>query len=349
MTGYPQRTFVYDDTSFTNTTTDKVLYLLGTADGIYSSISVVEASGAPISGVLVQVEREISGVWTLLTQGNTDSSGLVTFWVNPNYLHRITATKSGYTSVQVSVTPTQSVYTITMTTGTGEAVYNSSVEGLWWEAYPGSGTLKPQINQEFNATVWATAGTVALENCKFELLNSTNISQVLTSTTGVTNVTYCYLDLTYTTREDENIFGRLSVDTDKTDGYVILDTDYKWILIDIDTKGWRTITSFFSELKDLAEFGEGNEAEFSRIILFFLITTILMGVFIFFSGIELSSEGASILIIWVIILIASVSGFLTFKSGTDNIAGFFEQYGFALISTIYVIGFMLTKLRKSME
>jgi len=343
-TGYPQRTFAYDDQALSNTTTHQTLYLLASADGIYSSIAVQSSVGVGISGVLVVIEREIGGVFTIISQGTTGSDGLVTFWVNPNYVHRITATKTGYTSVQVSITPSQSIYTILMGT-VGSGAFNSSQEGLKWFISPAIGPLEPRINQKFNATI-ISDGTKTIVNCSFELLNEGNLT-VLTTDTDATNSTYCFMDITYTTTNNQNIFGRLSVDTG--DGLFILDTDYKWILVDLDLKSWRTLTSFFSDLKDLSEFGEGNEAEFNRYVLFFLVTTILLAAFMFFSGVELQNPGANLIIIWGIVAIASFGGFLTFESGIDNIAPFFEQFGFFIMLTLLLGGVYLNLLRKTMD
>jgi len=188
-----------------------------------------------------------------------------------------------------------------------------------------------------------------LEDCKFELLNASNISQVLATDTGIVNTTYCYLTMTYTTVNNQKIYGRISVDTTDSTGFFILDTDWKWILMDLDLKGWRTITSFFSELKDLSEFGEGNEAEFNRFVLFFLITTIFMGVFIYFSGVELISPGWVILIIWGITIFASAGGFMTVDSGSERILPFFEQWGFCFIISFLAGGLWMNELRKSLN
>jgi hypothetical protein len=209
-----------------------------------------------------------------------------------------------------------------------------------------SGQLTAGSNQKFNATVGAYYAD--LENCRFELLNVSNISQVMSSTTSITNSSYCFLNLTYTTTKNQNLFGRLSVDTTSTDGFVIIDADWKWILIDINSsKSWMGVTSFFSDLKDLSEWGEGNEAEFSRIVFFFLITTICIGLFIYFSGVEISNPGLSGIIIWAIVLFASLGSFLTFDSGSSNIAPALEQYGFFLIYSLLICGYVLGLLRRT--
>lgn len=343
---FPQRTYSLDDQALTNTTTQQVLYLLGTDDGIYSSINVIESTGTVISGVLVTSERQISDVWTTIGQATTGDDGLVTFWNNPNYAHRITASKTGYTSAQVTITPSQSLYTLTMQKTAGNASYTAPIPGLKWEVYPVSGVLTPGT-YNFNATVTSSEGN--LENCKFELISSSNLSNVLATNTAFTNSSYCYLTVSYAVIKDQNMFGRLSVDTTETDSFVIVYADWKWIIIDIDKKSWRTITSFFGDFKTIGEFGEGNEGEFSRIVLFFFFVTLFVGLFNYFSGAELSNPGMTLLIIWIIVVVASVGGFLTFESGSDNVTSLVEQFGFMIIFTISVIGYSLSMLRRAHE
>ena len=347
-TGYPLRTFQYDDKILTNTTTNQILYLLNSSVGIYSSIQVVDVGGAPVSGVLVTLEREISGSFTVIEQGVTDSSGLVTFWVNPNFDHRVTAVKTGYSTAQVTIRPSQSIYTLTLGSSSGASAYNSSVEGLRWIVYPKIGTIDVGT-YNFNVTV--TSFDVALENCKFELLNVTNSSQVLASdTSAATNDTYCFSDFSYTLSEDVNIFGRLSVDTEDTDGYIIVNSDWKWITIDIDKKSWRSISSFFEELKTLNEFGDtSNKRDFSRIVFFFLIATISIGLFTHFSGFEIQNPGISVIIIALIILFASAGGFLTFDSASDNVSPFIEQWGFFIIFLGLCLGYTFNTIRRHGE
>ena len=342
--GYPLRTFTYDEQSLTNTTLNKILYLLSTTDGIYSSISVIESSGASIEGVVIQVERQFSGVWTLISQDTTGSDGVATFWVNPNFQHRLTATKTNYITTQVTITPSQTLYTLTMQRTTGEAEYDSDIPGLVYTSRPAVGPTVPGA-RNFNITIWSSEEN--LENCKFELINASNTSQVFDSDTSITNSSYCFININYNLEENTIMFGRLSVDTTETTGFVIIDTDLKWIGLAIDVKEWRTIKSFFADLITLSEFGEGEEAEFSRIVTFFLIATIIFGVIIYLSGGELTSPGIASILIWGIVLFASAGGFLTVDLGSPNVNTFIEQYAFSFLFTITMINYFLTTIRRA--
>lgn len=345
-TSYPQRTYALDDEVLTNTTTNTVLYLLNSADGIYSSINTITSAGNVIAGVLVTIEREISGSWTTLGQGLTGDDGLITFWVNPNYVHRITAVKSGYTTTQNTISPSQSLYTLTMVSTSANASYTSPISGLEWAVYPGSGPIKPGA-YNFNATI--TSENTNLEDCKLELLSASNLSNVLASGTNLTNSTHCYISFSYTVVENTDFFGRLSVDTTNTTGFAIVDSDWKWISIDINKTSWRTITSFFEDVTTISEFGEGNKGEFSRIIMFFLFSAIAIGVFNYFTGTELSNPGISIFLLWGLVLVASIGGFLTFDSGSDNVYPTMEKFGFFFILTIFITGYGLNIIRRANE
>ncbi len=108
--GYPQRK--YDASSdLTNTTTNKILYLLSSADGIYALIQVVDQDGDAVIGAEVTVERDFSGVSTVVGQETTDSAGTVTFWVNPDYDHTFTFVSTDCTGETVTIRPTQTQYT----------------------------------------------------------------------------------------------------------------------------------------------------------------------------------------------------------------------------------------------
>lgn len=348
--GYPLRTYQTASITLTNVSTKKTLYLLGTSSGaIYSSIRTAAISGAAISGVTITYERQIGGVWTLIGEEVTGDDGIATFWVDPNYQYRFTATKSGYTTVQVTIQPAESQYTIVMTTGTSDT-FTSDISGIKWEIDPGIGELQPKSNQKFNATVYASKGN--LESCKLELINATNLSQALASDTSVSNGTYCFTDLTYTTVKGVRYFGKLSLDTTNSTGYFVVDSDFMWVIWDIKNGSSNLkFTSLFNDIRSISDFGTGTEGEFGRLVMFFLIMTMIIGVFTFFSGVELSNPGVSIILIWVIVFFASVGGFFTYTSGASNLTAgtttWFATYGLLIVYTILTAGYIFSLFRRT--
>jgi len=111
---YPQRTFESEDITLTNETTNKTLYLLGTADGLYVTFQVINPAEQTVSGVSVTATREIDGEDIVVANGITGDDGGVTFWLNPDFVHDFTFVKDGYETYESSYVPTQSSYTITL-------------------------------------------------------------------------------------------------------------------------------------------------------------------------------------------------------------------------------------------
>ncbi|GAG90480.1 unnamed protein product, partial [marine sediment metagenome] len=79
-----------------NTTTHTTLQLSGTANGAYITLQILTKSDNPISGVNVQVERKISGAWTVVGNGVSDDAGQVVFFLDQTLDHKFTITHDDY-------------------------------------------------------------------------------------------------------------------------------------------------------------------------------------------------------------------------------------------------------------
>ncbi|GAJ05715.1 unnamed protein product, partial [marine sediment metagenome] len=233
-----------------------------------------------------------------------------TFWLDPDYDHKITATKTGYSSVQVTHRPTQSIYTIVMGATAGDAEYESDYEGLDWIIKPTSGPLTANNSYLFTFNLTATKSN--LVNCKMEI---TNITQtILASAAGCTDSSQINLSLTFNVSDHPYLYGRYSVDVG--DGYFTVDTDAYWIIFEETlniTSG--TLKNFFEHLSDFSTirvFGEEeHKSEFSRIILFFLVLFIAMGSISYSTGWEMQTQGGALLVLFPVVLFASIGGFFT--------------------------------------
>jgi len=343
-TTYPQRTYSVSDLSLTNVTTHQTLYMLSTADGIYSSLSIIDVGGHSVEGVAVTIERQVSGVWVVVGQSTSGSDGGVTFWVNPDYSHRITSIKTGYVTAQVNVQLTQAIYTLVMQL-IGAVDYDSG--GIDTVQYIYNPSVGPISNGTHSVNVTVTAdGT--LENCKYELLNSTNKSQVLATGTSLTNSSYCRINHVYTFISGNNVFGRLSIDTINTTGFVVIDSDSFYAPFGTVTMPtWRHASNFFSEFADMSEFGEdSNQQMFSKFMFFFIVASILIGVFFYFTDANIDNSIYGIIVIFAITLIASVGGFFTIElGGTYPGAAMFEKYAFVIGFAFIAISMMIKQYR----
>jgi len=333
--GFPQRRFTSTSSLGINASFNQTLYLLPSADGIYSVYQVQTSAGSGLSNVEVTVEKKIGGIWTLVESGTTDSAGSVTFWLNPDFDHRFTFTKTGYVSQQVTIRPSSSTYTLIMTKSTGDAQYTLSTEGVKWIISPAPGVLDPNLTYTFEFNITSTNSN--LTGCKFELKNTTT---VLSTTTGCTAGEE-NLSTTFNVSSYREIWGVYYLDMG--DGYIIVDGDAKWSMIETDIPPRGTLKAFFTHLRDIPQFGgEGGRAEYSRIVLFFLIFTILVGVLTSTTNWDLLTGGGGIGIMALGIIFASVAGFFTMNV-TAGRSDFLDQYSLALIVGLLYAGWYFHK------
>lgn len=338
--GYPQRRWTYD-TDLTNTTKNQTLYLLGTADGIYSIYQVQTNAGSAISGVEVQVERQFSGTWTLVEQGTTDGSGAVTFWLNSDYDHRLTFTKSGYTSVQETLRPSSSTYTVIMDTTDEDVAYNAthSLRGIKYSYSPPSGRLAK--NTVYTFTFNVTSSLSNLVNYSMQILNESDT--ILNRTSGST-AAGGNLSLTLNTSISNKLWGKYYVDVGG--GMVVIDNDAYWLTNITDYTPERgTLWHFFNYARNLDEFGgEDNRTEFTRVVGFFLVLTILLAALCYTSGWDFASPGGMLTLILGAVWIGSFTGFLTLTgiSPWDVI----DKYAMAFIVSLVWVGHSVNTVRR---
>ena len=141
--------------------TEKILYLLNSADGIYVTYQVLDSIGNHLSNVNVKVTRLLNGETLEVGNGYTDSSGAITFWMNPDFLNTIVFTKSGYITYTLNQFPTQSIYTLTLGT-TSSAGINDYIKGMTFSISPQTGkTLEANTNYYFNFTLNSTYWNVS--------------------------------------------------------------------------------------------------------------------------------------------------------------------------------------------
>lgn len=333
-TGYPQRKYD-DDTSLTNTTTHKTLYLLSSSDGIYSSLQVLDGNGDTVDGVSVTIERPFSGVWTVVGKETTDGSGLVTFWINPDYDHRYTLEKSGCTTTSETVRPTQTTYTTTMDcTGASGDIYVSNIEGIKYFILPLSGLISTgQTN--FSFELYSSKGNIV--GSKFEIVNLSNY--VLTSVSSACASSRCTISTLYNVTFLGNIKGRYYVNTGN--GYILLDADAHWMNVNI-TEQDGTFKQFWLDLSrlfdDWHEEGEDttNTSDFNRIVFIFLFLAIGLSVFNKLTGFDSSNPGSFMIFLTVVVLLGSIAGH-------TDLNGFFylDNFGRSRFINNYIVFFFV--------
>jgi len=340
-TTYPQRIYNPTLTSYTNTTTNKILYLLSSTDGIYTTFQVLDSSNRPLNGVDATVVRTIDEESVTVGTGTTDSAGSVTFWVNPDFSHTFTFTKSGYGSVIYSIIPTQSSYTINLGTNSSQYLSESDLDGLKWYIFPSIGIIENSSERNFGFNI--TSSNSNLQMCRIDILNQNkSITLSTNQENAISSNSSCFVQTNYSSSLDYQIIkGRLLIDIG--DGWVQLEDDANWIFETTNTTG-STLTDFFVGLKtmDLELFNDNpNHRDYTYILIFFLVTTIICAV-MNYAGWDIQERGGMVFLMWIFVVIASIPGFLTFNDISNW--DWFNQYYFAFVYSCFVIGYFTRRM-----
>jgi hypothetical protein len=320
-TGYPSKTFIYNGISLGDTSQNKNLYLTSSSSGLYVSFMTITIGSSVISGVHVVVQRDISGVMTTIASGDTDSAGIVTFWLNPTLSHIITFSKSGYTSQTYTITPTQTFYTITMAGsgagGTGYFNYTSPLEGISWNTFPPVGPTICLLDGLYNFTFEVTSRTSNIYNCtmNISLMNGTSIAYITgcndsAPDPGTGGLIYTLINSSITT---DRILGAYYITVNLTNGTIevvkLEGTGARWKCV--PTPGSGVYTGLKAALKDLVnlpDWGTNPQTtDFSKIVFFFLLMAILLACLNFFTGYDTAYPGAFIYIMLGLVVIFSLA------------------------------------------
>ena len=134
-TDYPARTYVRNLLSLTSSPTNTTLYLLNSADGIYTTFQVVNSADQVLSGVTSNLTRTISGSTVIIGAGTTGSDGLITYWLDPDNLYTANFFHSSYPFFTTTQQFTQTSYTITLGQAEEEDVFNYQ-QGITYTILP---------------------------------------------------------------------------------------------------------------------------------------------------------------------------------------------------------------------
>lgn len=330
-TGYPERLHTRTG-SLTNDTTNQLLYLLATADGQETSFQVQNTAGGAIVGASVQAERKFGGAWTVIGIDETDSSGTVTFFVNPSREHRFTFTKSGFTTQVLTIRPTQSIYTVVMPGGVVAPIYYPELEGITWEIFPAQSTVL-NTGTEYIFTYNITSNKSNLDSYKIELYDKD--LNLLDSLSGAT-AAGSDLSITLNTTTNKQIIGKYYYNI----GNGTFQNDLRtWTVLTVDQGGY-SLESFFDGI-DMSEMEV--EGKFTAFFIFFLVLFGGISLITRATGMEIVMRGIALPIVLALVWIVSFGGFFTINfTGT----AFINQYYAALAMTAIVGGFSLGQMRR---
>lgn len=263
-TNYPQRRYYGSDVTLNNVTQDIPLYLLYASDGIYVRFRVVDPYSNPIESVRGIMQRTIGGTLRTVEQEYTDSSGLATFWVNPDQDYIFTFSKSGHGSETFSLRPTTSeIYTVTLGSAISER-NESYATGILFYFSP---TTDLQNDTEYtfsfnmNSTFWTVTG------CTAYLKNGTT---VLTSSSSSYTTSSCDISMAYNSTGLDKIRLEAHYNLNSSDD-IIASRTY--------TIAYRYPGQFSlkNTLDDIKAFGEAGMNDFTRMMIAFIVIFVIVG------------------------------------------------------------------------
>lgn len=339
-TDYPQRRNTISET-LTNATTNKTLYLLASADGIYTTIQVIDQDGNRLSDVTVTVERQFGGVWTVIGKGVTDDAGAVTFWVNPDYNHRFTFESSECGTVEKEIQPTKTEYTQSMSCTGGETSFISTLSGIKYARTPAEGIIQTGVTN-FTYHLVSTKGNII--NASFYLVNSSN-SEILNSSVSTCSPSGCVLWFIYNITSGMDIKGRYYVDIGN--GSVLLEGDAHWKNVYIPSGGKAGFKSFINDLKYAIDNWGDDETtdDFNRLVIIFLLLAIAISFFNYQIGGDSANPGAFITFLFAFILLGSLVGGTTgqglFYFNNLSSSTFLNNYLLVFITGIMAVSYFL--------
>lgn len=325
-----QRTYELS-TILTNLTTKINLYLLPTDSGLFSPFQTINSGGDSLSDVLVVITRLIGSTTVTVFSGETDGSGYLSIFLNPDISYSTTFSKTGYPDNSFSFIPTSDLRTVTMGQDTSDIgngtqiALNTSISIL-----PKNQTLNNGTDYTFSFDVSST------QDINFISMNITNESGY--SFHYSSNAGAGTLSQVINTGNQTRIIGFYQIRTpSETLSY---------------TNVWFIGDNFVGDYSLYRQLGFYMEYGFRDFIRLLLVVSIIFGILIFMSSGEITEISESkimvaLLLIWSFSLIGWLNtGIVTTSSNTSiaSLSEFSNQYGIAILSTAGGIFFIIRRL-----
>lgn len=239
--GYSTKTWPFRDLTLSNATTTTTLYLINLVDSGTSPVSfqaVNSQTSTVVEGVRVSAYRTINGIETLVNDGYTDASGLVSYYMSPITPYKIVAYGGTCASLTSTITPSGNLYNLLLSCGGGGAEeFTSQLDGVTYARTPSDGVNIPGTllySFDVNSAIYN------LTRVRFEIIDATDetilyFNDSLTNTATCTPSS-CYLTFTYTTYTGDNIKGKYYVAINGTtdDDLIMIEGDAYWRFIVIN-------------------------------------------------------------------------------------------------------------------
>jgi hypothetical protein len=269
----------------------------------------------------------------LIGNSIADGSGAVSFVLDMTTQYRLNFTKAGYGFLSTTITPTQAIYTIYLTSIASNISYTNVLEDINYTYGPKSGFLNKNTIYTFWYTVNSTNLNLTNYTMNIELPNGT-----ILNTTNGTNYTGSNITFTLDTNSYSKLYGKYYITMGNTTyqiGGITI-----WSIINTSI-GDNSVVNFINNLM-----GYSADPSTHYTTLWFTFLFIFMGFAILskFTGMELLQPGISLIVVMLLVAILSYVGFFTVDFSPYS---FVNKWGIFGIAGCYSIGYGLGRLRET--
>lgn len=315
----------------TNLTTNQVLYLLPTTLGIFAQFATVDTLGRVIPAVSATITRVLNAVTITIGIGNTDGSGFISFFTNPDVLYTGSFAKAGFTTEVFTFTPNNNIRTVTLASAILTPTNGTEISlNTTYTITPSNTTLLNNTNVTFVFNVTSDQDIIFIS---LNITNETGTQILFVSGTsagaisGILNTTI-----------DTKLIGTFIINT-STESITVVRI---WIISNV-------FAGAYSLFTQLVLFNTYGFSDFFRLLMVFLV---IVGTMIFITAREVveSSESKVIitaLLVWAFSLVGWLDTGLVVNNPSDNvntIAQFSSQFGIAIVTTMGAFFFIARRI-----
>ena len=315
-------------TVLTNATSTVVLYLLPTGDGISTPFVTIDSVGNALQDVTGTITRVLGGSTVTIDSRNTDASGLVLYFLDPDESYKASFVKTGFITQSFSFTPDINTRFVTLLSITETPVNGTQIplNGTTYTILPSNSTLSQNSNVSFNFTV-VSNGTITLISMNITNQDGKVLISEINAGTG-------------------SLGDRINVSNNtKLIGLYILQTGDETQQI---MRTWIVGNEFVGDYSLFRQMSLYMEYDFPAIWRILLVLAVIWLTIIFMSKKEIvdSSESkimVALLLIWGFSLVGWLDTGLVVIAGSNAVNGlaqFGNQFGIAILSSI-IGGFLI--------
>jgi hypothetical protein len=322
-----QRQFRPTLLTLTNATTNQVLYLLPTVDGLFNTFRTEDTLGNTIVGARGTITRTLGGSTITSAIDITDGSGLVIFFLDPDITYTASFSATGFADNVFTFVPTTDLRTVIMGSVVPPAAGSNISLGMNYTIEPTNTTLNNGTDITFRFIV---SSTETITFMGFNISNGT-ATLLLVNQTG-----------------DGTISGILNTRNNNTfTGVFTISTVNETVII---VRIWEIEQGFIGDYSIFRQFTLFLDYGFEDFIRLLIVIATLAVVMIFMSreiGIDEEVKMAvAILIVWAFSIVGWLDTGIAINSTSANInslSQFSNQYGIAIVSTVAAAYFILRR------